>query len=64
MYWTTRALLHKLSRPHSKPGAKQFPNDFCESVDVLFCKFRQHNVDWKCVDACKDLLLTKAHVKG
>lgn len=55
MYWTTRALFHKLSRPHPKPGAKQFTNDFCESVDVLLCEFHQHNVDWKCVDACKDL---------
>lgn len=38
-------------------------NDFCESGDVLLCKFSQHHVDRRHVDTCKDHQGSKAPVK-
>lgn len=34
--------------------AEQFQNDFYTSGDLLYCKFYQHNVDWKRAEMCKD----------
>lgn len=40
-----------------KYRAEQFLNDLYASGDKLFCKFCQHNDDWKRVDMCKDTVL-------
>lgn len=47
-----------------KYRAEQFPNDLYMSVDMLFCKYCQHKVDWKHVDMCKDHMRSKACVKN
>ena len=47
--------------------AKQFPNDLCVvcvSGELLFCKFCQHSVDWKCKNTCNDPVLSKSHVRN
>lgn len=41
-----------------KYRAKQFPNSFDASADMLYCKFCQHSVDWKRAKT------TSAHVKN
>ncbi len=46
-----------------KYRAEQFPNDFCASGDMMFCKFCHHIVDWKHIDTCKDHLQSKVYVK-
>ncbi len=51
-----------LSAPFQVTFGRQFSDDSYASGDVLFCKFCQHAVDWKHVDACKDHLRSKAHV--
>lgn len=45
-----------------KCRAEQLPNDFYVSGDMLYGKICQHNVDWKCLDACEDHLQCKAHM--
>lgn len=47
-----------------KYRAEQFSKDFSVSGDVPYCRFCQHNVNWKCVDTCKDHLRPKYQVQN
>lgn len=38
----------------SKYRGERFPIYIYASGDMLFSKFCQHDVDWWCVDVCKD----------
>uniref|UniRef100_A0A8C7JTI3 Uncharacterized protein n=1 Tax=Oncorhynchus kisutch TaxID=8019 RepID=A0A8C7JTI3_ONCKI len=44
--------------------AEQYPKDYYESGDKLFCKVCQHTIDWTRKNTCDDHLKSKAHVKN
>uniref|UniRef100_A0A8K9WM41 U1-type domain-containing protein n=1 Tax=Oncorhynchus mykiss TaxID=8022 RepID=A0A8K9WM41_ONCMY len=48
----------------SIPVEQQYPTDYYESGDKLFCKFCQHTNDWTRNNTCDDHLKCKAHVKN
>uniref|UniRef100_A0A8C9ZMW6 Uncharacterized protein n=1 Tax=Sander lucioperca TaxID=283035 RepID=A0A8C9ZMW6_SANLU len=45
----------------AKYRAEQYPNDYYESGQQLFC---QHTVDWTRKDTCNDHLKSKVHLKN
>uniref|UniRef100_A0A8C7JQA3 Uncharacterized protein n=1 Tax=Oncorhynchus kisutch TaxID=8019 RepID=A0A8C7JQA3_ONCKI len=44
--------------------AEQYPMDYYESGDKLFCEFCQHTIDWTRKNMCDSLLKSEAHVKN
>uniref|UniRef100_A0A8D0AZY6 CGG triplet repeat-binding protein 1 n=1 Tax=Sander lucioperca TaxID=283035 RepID=A0A8D0AZY6_SANLU len=48
----------------AKYRAEQYPNDYYESGQQLFCKFCQHTIDWTRKDICNDHLKSKVHLKN
>lgn len=40
----------------AKFRAEQYPTNFHESGEQVFCKFCQHTINWMCTDACNDHL--------
>lgn len=49
---------------NAKFRADQYPNDFYESGQQLFCKFCQHTIDWTLKNICDDHLKSKAHMRN
>ncbi|KAI7790722.1 hypothetical protein IRJ41_005008 [Triplophysa rosa] len=49
---------------NAKFRAEQYPNDFYESGQQLFCKFCQHSIDWTRKTTCDDHLKSKTHMRN
>lgn len=47
-----------------KQRAEQFPNNFYASDHVFICNFYQQNVDWNCVETCKEDFRSQARVEN
>ncbi|XP_013881354.1 CGG triplet repeat-binding protein 1, partial [Austrofundulus limnaeus] len=54
----------KNAKLSAKFRAEQYPSDFYESGEQLFCKFCQHTIDWMRKNTCDDHLQSKTHLRN